>query len=120
MCACGTGCCRSTTDSYVHYEASAFSKLSCFEIALHFERRGRERNDALMKQFMPYAFEIKAELGPHIEFERWDKVGRVYETLPLATLDDEYGARGRPHGPHDRLSGADSQGSVLRRSVYSA
>ena len=78
-------------DSTVHYEASAFSKLSCFEIALHFERRGRELNDSLMEQFLPYAFEIKAELGPHIEFERWDKGwSKIYETLPLAKYDDDF------------------------------
>jgi len=78
-------------DSYVHYEASAFPKLSCFEIALHFERRGRELNDSLMAHFLPYAFEIKAELGPQIEFERWDKGwSKIYETLPLAKYDDDF------------------------------
>ena len=78
-------------DSYVHYEASAFPKLSCFEIALHFERRGRELNDSLMQHFLPYAFEIKADLGPHIEFERWDKGwSKIYETLPLVKYDEDF------------------------------
>jgi hypothetical protein len=78
-------------DSSVHYEASAFQKLSAFEIALHFERRGRPLNDSLMRLFLPFAFEIKADLGPHIEFERWDKGwSKIYETLPLAKYDDEF------------------------------
>ena len=60
-------------DYAVHYEASAYQRLNVFEVGLHFERRGRDHNDALMQQFVPYVFEIKAELGPQVEFERWDK-----------------------------------------------
>ena len=75
----------------VHYEASAYQRQNVFEVGLHFERRGRELNDALMQQFMPFVFEIKAELGPQVEFERWDKGwSKIYETLPLAPYDDEY------------------------------
>jgi hypothetical protein len=75
----------------IHYEASAYQRLNAFELGLHFERRGRELNDALMQQIMPYAFEIKAELGPQVEFERWDKGwSKIYETVPLAPYDEEY------------------------------
>jgi hypothetical protein len=78
-------------DPNVHYEASAFSRLDVFEVALHFERRGRELNDALMQQFMPHVFEIKHELGSQIQFERWDKGwSKIYDTLPLAPYDDAY------------------------------
>ncbi len=78
-------------DALVHYEASAFPKLHVFEVALHFERHGRELNDALMSHFMPHVFEIKAELGPQVEFEKWDKGwSKIYETLPLASYDDQY------------------------------
>jgi len=78
-------------DPAVHYEASAVTRLEVFEVALHFERRGRELNDALMQHFMPYAFEIKDELGPQVQFERWDKGwSKIYETLPLARYDDAY------------------------------
>ncbi len=78
----------------VHYEASAYQRINAFEIGLHFERRGRENNDALMEQFMPHCFAIKAELGAQVEFERWDKGwSKIYETLPLAAYDDDYLAR---------------------------
>jgi len=75
----------------VHYEASAYQRLNLFEVGLHFERRGRDHNDVLMQQFLPYVFEIKAELGPQVEFERWDKGwSKIYETLPIAAYDEEY------------------------------
>jgi hypothetical protein len=75
----------------VHYEASAYQRLNAFEVGLHFERRGREPNEALMQQFMPFVFEIKAELGPQVEFERWDKGwSKIYETIRLAPYDEEY------------------------------
>ncbi|MEP7199306.1 MAG: hypothetical protein ABI874_05765 [Chloroflexota bacterium] len=82
-------------DEYnVHYEASAFPKLNVFEVGLHFERRGKELNDALMQHVGTYVIEIKAELGTQIEFERWDKGwSKIYETLPLAPYDDTYLAR---------------------------
>ncbi len=81
-------------DYYVHYEASALKKLNVFEVGLHFERRGRELNDALMRHFMGCVFEIKAELGPQVEFEKWDKGwSKIYETLPLALYDEDYLAR---------------------------
>lgn len=79
-------------DEYAtHYEASAYTKLRVFEIGLHFERRGREQNDALLSHCMQYAFEVKAEVGPQVEFERWDKGwSKIYETLPLAPFDEVY------------------------------
>ena len=78
-------------DPYVHYEASALPKLKVFEVGLHFERRGRELNDELLSHCLQYVFEIKAELGPQVEFEKWDKGwSKIYETLPLATYDEAY------------------------------
>ena len=78
-------------DYATHYEASAYTRLNAFEIGLHFERRGRELNDALMQWFMPHTFEIKHALGEQVHFERWDKGwSKIYETIPLAPYDDEY------------------------------
>ena len=78
-------------DPTVHYEASALTRLKVFEVALNFERRGRELNDSLMQQFMPFVFEIKDELGPQIQFERWDKGwSKIYDTLPLGAYDEAY------------------------------
>jgi hypothetical protein len=79
------------SDPNVHYEASALPRLKVFEVALHFERRGRTLNDALMSHFMPYAFEIKDALGPQVQFERWDKGwSKIYEALLLAPYDEAY------------------------------
>ena len=78
-------------DPLVHYEASALPRLAVFEVSLHFERRGRQLNDALMRHFMPYVFEIKDVLGPQVQFERWDKGwSKIYETLPLEPYDETY------------------------------
>jgi hypothetical protein len=81
-------------DYYVHYEASAYSRLQAFEIALHFERKGRELNDELMRHCLRYAFELKHTYGAQLEFERWDKGwSKIYETIPLASYTEEYLAR---------------------------
>ncbi len=78
-------------DFSAHYEASAYTRLNAFEIGLHFERRGRELNDALMQQFTPHVFEIKHALGDGVHFERWDKGwSKIYETVPLAPYDEAY------------------------------
>jgi hypothetical protein len=78
-------------DFSAHYEASAYTRLNAFEIGLHFERRGRELNDALMQHFTPHVFEIKALLGEGVHFERWDKGwSKIYETVPLAPYDEAY------------------------------
>jgi hypothetical protein len=81
-------------DFAVHYEASAYSRLQAFEIALHFERKGHELNGALMRHCLHYAFELKHMFGAQIEFERWDKGwSKIYEMLPLASYTEEYLAR---------------------------
>ena len=78
-------------DFTAHYEASAYTRLNAFEIGLHFERRGRELNDALMQQFTPHVFEIKHVLGDGVHFERWDKGwSKIYETVPLAPYNESY------------------------------
>ena len=85
-------------DASAHYEASAYTRLNVFEVGLHFERRGRELNDALMQHFLPHVFEIKAALGDDVHFERWDKGwSKIYETIPLAPYDDAYLARVAEH-----------------------
>ncbi|MBI1801141.1 MAG: hypothetical protein HY259_13535 [Chloroflexi bacterium] len=75
----------------VHYEASKLYRPSVFEVGLHFERRGQERNDALLRHFAPYVFEIKAELGEQVKFEPWDKGwSKIYETLAVAPYNEDY------------------------------
>jgi hypothetical protein len=40
---------------------------------------------------MQHLFEIKAELGDYVEAEMWDRGWtKVYETLPLATMNEAY------------------------------
>ena len=76
---------------WMSWEQVASLREQGFEIGLHFERRGRELNDALMQQFTPHAFEIKHALGEGVHFERWDKGwSKIYETVPLAPYDETY------------------------------
>jgi len=78
-------------DPAVHFEAWARKWRNCLEIGLHFESRDRGANERLFRQFDHRLVEIKAELGPRVELERWDKGwAKVYGTIPLAPYKSNY------------------------------
>lgn len=82
----------SYADPLLHYEVVTLGeRRGVLEIGLHFESRTSEVNAKLLEGFMKYLFEIKLELGEHIEAEMWDKGWtKVYETIDLDTFDEAY------------------------------
>ena len=76
----------------LHYEVVTHGeRRGILEIGLHFESRNPDENARLLNGFMQHLFEIKAELGDHVEAEMWDKGWtKVYETIPLETMNDDY------------------------------
>ena len=79
-------------NAQLHYEVVTHGeRRGVLEIGLHFESRTPDENARLLNGFMQHLFEIKAELGDHVEAEMWDKGWtKVYETIPLETLNDDY------------------------------
>lgn len=79
-------------NAQLHYEVVTHGeRRGILEIGLHFESRNSDENARLLNGFMQHLFEIKAELGDHVEAEMWDKGWtKVYETLPLETMNDNY------------------------------
>ena len=79
-------------DPSLHYEVATLGeRRGILEIGLHFESRAPEVNARLLGGFLRHLFEIKAELGDHLEAEHWDKGWtKVYETIPLETLTEAY------------------------------
>ncbi len=79
-------------NAQLHYEVVTHGeRRGVLEIGLHFESRNPDENARLLNGFMQHLFEIKAELGDHVEAEMWDKGWtKVYETLPLETMNDNY------------------------------
>lgn len=79
-------------NAQLHYEVVTHGeRRGVLEIGLHFESRNPDENARLLNGFMQHLFEIKAELGDHMEAEMWDKGWtKVYETLPLETMNDNY------------------------------
>ena len=60
------------------------------ELGLHFESRDAALNQRLLERFLAHLFEIKAELGPEMEAEMWDKGWtKVYEVRRLEGFDRE-------------------------------
>lgn len=82
-------------NSLLHYEVVTHGeRRGLLEIGLHFESRNPDENARLLNGFMQHLFEIKAELGDQVEAEMWDKGWtKVYETLPLATMNEAYLSR---------------------------
>ena len=76
----------------LHYEVVTLGeRRGKLEIGLHFESREADVNMQLLDGFMQHLIEIKAELGEHVEAERWDKGWtKVYETIPLETMNEDY------------------------------
>ncbi|CAG0950778.1 hypothetical protein ANRL3_00224 [Anaerolineae bacterium] len=79
-------------NSLLHYEVVTHGeRRGLLEIGLHFESRNSDENARLLNGFMQHLFEIKAELGDQVEAEMWDKGWtKVYETLPLETMNEAY------------------------------
>ena len=79
-------------NAQLHYEVVTHGeRRGVLEIGLHFESRTPDENARLLNGFMQHLFEIKAELGDHVEAEMWDKGWtKVYETIPLETMNDDY------------------------------
>ena len=79
-------------DPLQHYEVVTLGeRRGKLEIGLHFESRSVEVNARLLDGFMLHLFEIKAELGDHVEAEMWDKGWtKVYETIPLEAFNEDY------------------------------
>jgi hypothetical protein len=72
----------------VHYEVWPSSNQYQTEIGLHFED-GPASTAAYLAYFDQYIVELKHELGPTIELERWTTSwGHLYEILPLGKLTD--------------------------------
>ena len=76
----------------LHYEVVTLGeRRGKLEIGLHFESRATEVNARLLAGFMQHLFEIKAELGDHVEAEMWDRGWtKVYETIPLEAFNEDY------------------------------
>lgn len=73
----------------IHFEVWLLKRMGCIEIGLHFESRERTVNERWFRLFDRYLIEVKADLGPGVELERWDKGwAKIYETIPLAPLDE--------------------------------
>jgi hypothetical protein len=72
----------------IHYEVWTNSQLGTIEIGLHFED-GPISTGAYLAFFDAHILEIKHELGPAVEMERWTPSwGHLYELAPLTRLDE--------------------------------
>jgi len=75
----------------IHYEAAIDLYREHIEIGLHFED-GPISTAIYLHAFDAEIVEIKHELGPDVELERWTQSwGRVFELAPLTTLDARTG-----------------------------
>lgn len=71
----------------VHYEVWANGSRQTLEIGLHFED-GPISTAAYLAHFDRLIVELKHDLGPDVELERWTSTwGHLYEVSPLTTLD---------------------------------
>lgn len=73
----------------LHYEVWANARDRHIEVGLHFED-GPESTEHLLRFFDRHIVEIKHELGPEIELERWTRSwGHLYLHLPYQPLTEE-------------------------------
>ncbi len=71
----------------VHYEVWCNGQLGTIEIGLHFED-GPVSTAAYLHWFDRQIVELKHDLGPTLELERWTASwGHLFETRPLGRLD---------------------------------
>ena len=72
----------------VHYEVWTNGQMGMIEVGLHFED-GPTSTAAYLAHFDGHIVELKHELGPQLELERWTASwGHLYELTPLTRLDD--------------------------------
>jgi len=72
----------------VHYEVVIDQQINKIEIGLHFED-GPASSLAYLALLDKRIVEIKDDLGPAIELERWTQSwARIYELSPLSRLDE--------------------------------
>jgi hypothetical protein len=72
----------------LHYEIWTNGRDQHIEIGLHFEE-GPESTEALIRFFDQHILEIKHDLGPQIELERWtNSWGRIFQLLPYQPLTE--------------------------------
>ncbi|MCC6314628.1 MAG: hypothetical protein IT337_11525 [Thermomicrobiales bacterium] len=72
----------------VHYEVWTDGTREQIEIGLHFED-GPVSTAAYLAFFDHHIVELKHDLGPQLELERWTSTwGHLYELHPLVRLDD--------------------------------
>jgi hypothetical protein len=72
----------------LHYEIWTNGRDQHIEIGLHFEN-GPESTEALIRFFDQHILEIKHELGPEIDLERWtNSWGRIFQLLPYQPLTE--------------------------------
>jgi hypothetical protein len=72
----------------LHYEVWTNGRDQHIEIGLHFEE-GPQSTEALIRHFDQHILEIKHELGPEIELERWtNSWGRIFQLLPYQPLTE--------------------------------
>jgi dihydroorotate dehydrogenase len=71
----------------IHYEVWTNGALGLIEIGLHFED-GPLSTAAYLAHFDRHIVELKHELGPQVELERWTMSwGHLFELMPLSRLD---------------------------------
>lgn len=72
----------------LHYEVWTNARDQHIEIGLHFEDSA-ESTDRLLAFFDAHIVEIKHELGPTVELERWTTSwGHIFELLPYQPLTE--------------------------------
>lgn len=72
----------------IHYEVWIRGGVKLIEIGLHCESDS-ETNARLLQFFRTREFEIRGELGPQVECERWTKSWtRVHQVIQYRSLDD--------------------------------
>ncbi len=73
----------------LHFEVWANARDRHIEVGLHFED-GPESTERLIAFFDRHIVEIKHELGPRVDLERWTPSwGHLYELLPYQPLTDD-------------------------------
>jgi hypothetical protein len=77
----------------VHYEVWINAEKGYVELGLHFED-GPASTERLLRHFDAHILEIKHELGPRAELERWTQSwGHLFELHPIEPLTPAYVTR---------------------------
>ncbi|CAN5777607.1 hypothetical protein BH23CHL2_BH23CHL2_28230 [soil metagenome] len=77
----------------IHYELMISAEKGIIEVGLHFED-GPESTARLLEHFDRHVLEIKHQLGPNFEIERWTRSwGHVFETHEIEALTEGFARR---------------------------